>query len=281
MSHLRTRPTIGSVALSVAFMGLSAGATHADVIRVTITNENPNGGFYFTPFWIAGHNGTFDMYDRGSYSQPNWPGMTEIAENGNTGPLGGIFAASGAGMAGGRSMTVTADMLPPGVFSPGESATVDFDMGDSMVNRYLSYASMVIPSNDLFIGNDDAMAHEVFDAMGHFNGPFDILIYGRMVNDNGTEVNNAFGDAAFSLNDGQAMPEYNQIRALFSDPGDQDYLDSFIGTQVATMETITSSFGAESLIATIHVGEVPAPGSLAFLAMGGLAAAGGRRRRRA
>lgn len=268
----------GLGALTLGAGGLMSSTAMADAIRVTIENRNPTEGFFFTPFWIAAHDGSFDIYDRGTYAQPHWPGITEIAENGNTGPLGAAFANSSAGMAGGRAMVVTAETIGPPVFNPGESAVVDFDLGDPTVNRYLSFASMVIPSNDLFVANDNPMAHAIFDANGMFNGPFEILIYGRDINDNGTEVNNAFGDAAFSLNDGQAMPEYLVIRSLFTDPGDPAYLESFLGTQTASNDTINAVFGPEDLVARIHVGIVPAPGSVAFLFLGGLAATGRRRR---
>ncbi len=274
-----TKLAIGAVVVSGTILGLSATRTLGDEIRVTIDNMNSSEGFFFTPVWLSAQNGSFDLYDRGTFSQPNWPGMTAIAENGNTGPLDAAFHASGAGMAGGRSLVVTANTIGPPVFNPGESATVMFDIGDPTVNRFLSYASMVIPSNDLFFGNDNPMAHELFDVHGNFNGPMEILIFGHMVNDNGTEVNNAYGDAAFSLNDGQAMPEYNPIRAFFTDPGDADYLASFLGTQTASLDTINSVFGPQDVIARIRIDQIPAPGSLAFLMVGGLAATGRRRRR--
>jgi hypothetical protein len=253
-------------------------SAQADDIRVTIENLSEDEGFFFTPFWIAAHNGSFDMFDRGSFSQPNWPDMTEIAENGNTGPLGEAFANSGAGMAGGRSMTVIADTVGPPPFNPGESATVDSNIGDASVSRYFNFTSMVIFSNDLFLGNDDAMAYEVFDVNGGFNGPIDILIFRRDVNDNGSEVNKAFGDAAFSTNNGQAMPEYNLIRAFLTADGDQEYLDSFLGSMTANGDFINSSFSAKGLIGWIRIEQVPVPGGLALLALGGAVAA--RRRRR-
>lgn len=274
-----SKSTLGAIVLSAGVPGFHAAPARGDAIRVTIQNENDSEGFFFTPFWLAAHDGTFDMYDRGSFAQPSWPGITEIAENGNFGPMDARFASSGAGLAGGRTTIVTANMIGPPPFNPGEAASIIFDIGDPTVNRYFSYASMVIPSNDLYVANDNPMAHEMFDASGQFRGPMEIFIFGRHVNDNGTEVNNAYGDAAFSLNGGQAMPEYNEIRAFFTQPGDVEYLESFLGTMTASGDTITSIFGADDLIATIRIEQVPAPASAAMLLMSGLTVFGRRRRR--
>lgn len=256
-------------------LGVVATGAGAQTLNVTIENTMSDGQFYFTPVWLAFHNGDFDSYDGGDFAF-NFPGISEIAENGNTGPLSDRFDASGAGHAGGVQMTVAGDEGPDGapVFAPGETKSLDVNVADAMVNRYFSYASMVVPTNDLFFANGDPFAHEIFDAGGNFTGPVVIEIYGQDVNDNGTEVNNAFGDAAFSANDGQAMPEFAVIRNFFTDDADAAYLDSFVGTDTAIGTTIGSSFGADNLIARITI--VPAPGTLA---LAGLGLIGLRRRR--
>ena len=262
---------------AAALLSLAGGGALADEISITIENTNPDEGFFLTPFWVSVHNGGFDSYNHGEFAT-NFPGITEIAENGNTGPISDAFAASGAGAAGGVDATIIADTIGPPVFNPGESATFNLNVGDTMVNRYFSYASMVIPSNDLFVANGDPFAHELFDVGGNFIGPVEILIFGRDVNDNGTEVNNAFGDAAFSANDGQSVPEFAVIRSFFTDAGDDDYLASFLGTQTVSGDTINEVFGADDLIARITIDVVPAPGAAALF---GVALLGTRRRRRA
>ena len=55
-------------------------------------------------------------------------------------------------------------------------------------NRFFSYASMVIPSNDAFIASADPTAHAVFDELGNFVGG-SFVVYGSRVRDAGTEVN--------------------------------------------------------------------------------------------
>ncbi len=250
-----------------------ASAASADTITITIENMMASDSFFFTPVWVAAHDGSFDIYDTGTLAS-GWPGLTEIAEGGDTSVLSTHF---GMMQPGGRDATITA--VSGGgdapVFSPGESTTFSFDVGDAATNRYFSFASMIIPSNDLFFSNDDAMAYQLFDAGGNFNGPITIDIYGRDVNDNGSEVNDAFGGAAFSANGGTSVDEMELIRDFFTMNGDEDYLDSFVGSMTGDGSTIGSTFGSADLIARITI--VPAPASTALLGLGGLLAI--RRRR--
>lgn len=245
----------------------------ANAEQVNVSIENTMGGesFFFTPFWIATHNGGFDSYNGGELAS-NFPGITALAENGNTAPISDAFSASGAGIAGGTQATVAAfafDGDAP-VFSPGESVSFNLDVGDPTVNRYFSYASMIVPSNDLFIANGNPLTHQLFNELGEFNGPAVIEIYGRDINDNGTELNSATNDAAFSTNDGQSIPEGGLIRNFFTDPGDSDYINSFLGSTTANGATINAGFGADDLIARITITQVPAPSSAALLLGSGL-----------
>ncbi|MFK7759627.1 MAG: spondin domain-containing protein [Phycisphaerales bacterium] len=276
VSNMKSSALIGMTALSVlGATGMSAGAQE---ISVQIENTSSADGFFFTPFWVAAHNGGFDSYDGGALAA-GFPGITEIAEGGDTGPITAAFSGSAAGLAGGVQATQTAvafDGDAP-VFSPGESTTFNLNVGDASVNRYFSYASMVVPSNDLFVANGNPFAHAIFDEGGNFNGTTVIEIYGRDVNDNGSEVNDATAGAAFSILGGEGIDESVVVRNFFTESGDSTYLESFIGTGTANGSTIGSVFGADDLIARITISEVPAPGGVAALAMGGLVI--GRRRR--
>ncbi len=267
MKNMKTRASM----LAIASASILATGAHAEVLSISIENTMGGDSFFFTPFWISASNGGFDVYNTGQ-AAADFPGITQLAENGNTAPLSNAFAASAAGAAGGVQATVTASAFDGDapVFSPGESTTFNLDVGDASVNRYFSFASMVIPSNDLFVGNDDAFAYELFNNDGVFIGPLVIEIYGRDVNDNGSEVNSADNDAAFSTNDGQSLPEFGVIRDFFTDISDADYLDSFIGSNTPNGATIGSSFGADDLIARITINQVPAPSSVMALLGGGL-----------
>lgn len=263
-------------AIGLSILILPAAASAA-TITVTVENTMDADSFFFTPFWVGIHNGGFDSYDGGTLAS-GWPGLTELAEEGMTGPISDAFTASAAGIAGGAQDTITAvsGSGDAPVFSPGESASLMIDIGDPTINRYFSYASMVIPSNDLFVGNGDPFAHMLFDGSGNFTGPVTIDIFGSSVNDAGTEVNDALGGAAFSANGGTSVDENELIRNFFTDAGDRDYLASFIGSDTANGATIGSTFGAGDLIGRITV--TPAPGALALLGIAGLLGDGRRRK---
>ena len=106
--------------------------------------------------------------------------------------IAGQFALSSAGQNGGYQDLVFFDRREDpyfGVQLPGETASTTFILNvDPNQNRFFSYAGMIFPTNDGFIGNDTPQAIELFDAAGNFVGA-DFIVYGRDVWDAGTEVN--------------------------------------------------------------------------------------------
>ena len=157
---------------------------------------------------------------------------------------------------------VTAPAGFPGapVFDPGESVTQTIMVSDPGSNRYLTYASMVIPSNDAFIGNGNPLAYPVFNADGSFAGPLTIEIFGGNVYDAGTEVNNGMG-AAFSALGGTDSDE-GSVVALHTG------LDNFLGTQTAAGTTINSALAAETPLARIVIQSVPEPSTFTLGLLG-------------
>ena len=161
-----------------------AKITITRVVPVTVTVENlaPTSGTLLTPVWVGFHNGMFDTFNAGTAANP---GLERLAEDGETTPLTTSFAASGYGSE--QATIASAGPLPP--LAPGQrtSRTIWLDP-DGPASRYFSYASMVIPSNDAFVGNDDPMRHPVFDGMGKFvGGSFTVME--EQVFDAGTEIN--------------------------------------------------------------------------------------------
>ena len=221
-------------------------------LAVQIENELPAGGLSLTPFWIAAQNGDFDVWSGGQLAA-NFPGLEELAEEGNTGPISAAFLASSAATVGGVDATVVANAQAPPVFSPGEIASFVLEVADPAVNRYFSYASMVIPSNDLFVAVSVPTTHELFDTQGNFLGPITIEIFGSDVVDAGTEVNNIAGGAAFSALGGTSIDESNLLADIFDLDPSGVFLNSILGTQTAPGDTVTSVFSATDLIATITI----------------------------
>jgi hypothetical protein len=166
--------------LTCATVLVSAGLAAAATVHVTIRNLAPQNGTFLTPPWVGLHDGSFDIFDSGAAASV---ALERLAEDGDAGPLSSAFAMSGAGS---LDATIPGPMAP---IAPGQTASMSFNLDpNAATSRYLSYASMVIPSNDAFISNGNATAIEVFDATGGFaGGTFTVM--GSMVWDAGTEVN--------------------------------------------------------------------------------------------
>ena len=171
-------------------------------ITLTLMNNAPDNGVFLTPVWLGVHDGTFNLFTSGEAASA---GLERLAEDGNTTPLSAEFLeTSGAGL---DTTVATNDEVPP--FAPGESATVTLTLdANNPKHRYLSFASMVIPSNDAFIGNSDPRAYPIFDDEGNVIMTT-ILRLGAQVYDAGTEVNDETpANTAFF---GQAAPDTGTV----------------------------------------------------------------------
>lgn len=174
--------------MGAATMALLGTTAMAATYNVTVQVENllDDGSFYIAPLGIVLHDGGFDAFDVGSSASE----VVEIvAETGNTDPL---FDTA-------PDTAVTAvvrgdDVGFPGEIDPGETASLTVNV-DSDTNRFLSYFAMVVPSNDMFIGQDDPMGLEIFDAFGEFNGNFEFTLSALDLYDAGTEENQLLGAA--------------------------------------------------------------------------------------
>jgi hypothetical protein len=159
-------------------------------VRVSIKNQAPAGGVYLTPVWLGYHDGSFDTFNAGETASA---GIERMAEDGDFGTLAADFEASAAGT--GQLVLNPDGFAGAPLFDPGFSST-EMVYLDTDTNRYLSYAAMVLPSNDAFIANDNPVAYPIFDDQGDFAGPIRIKVYGSQVWDAGTEANTE-SDAAF------------------------------------------------------------------------------------
>lgn len=209
-----------SHSLTIALaLSLSSGLA-AQNVRVNVVLENlaPTNGTFLTPVWVGFHDGTFDTYDGGTLANslpiPGSDALERLAEDGNTGPITRDFAALAAGR-------VDATLPGPGgPIAPGEGASMSFllDANDAR-DRYFSYASMVIPSNDTFIANGNPLAHQVFDSGGRFVAT-DFFVTGQnQANDAGTELNDEVPmNTAFF---GQMMPDtgVTESNVIITAPG--------------------------------------------------------------
>ncbi|MEO1234279.1 MAG: spondin domain-containing protein, partial [Myxococcota bacterium] len=185
MKITRTTPIATLAMIATASPALASEADRPSIPSVVVEVENlaPERGTFMTPVWMGLHDGTFDIYDRGvSADALLGPGVLEaLAEDGNNGPITETFELRNPGQ---PQANLTA---PGGPFQPGSRAAITFQV-DPYRDRYFSYGSMVIPSNDFFVANGNPLAHLLFDD-GIFVGG-DFIVSGAEVLDAGTESNN-------------------------------------------------------------------------------------------
>ncbi|NJK61921.1 MAG: hypothetical protein HC921_03835, partial [Synechococcaceae cyanobacterium SM2_3_1] len=154
--------------------------------------------------FLAVQDGIYDMFDAGS---PASPSVEEVAEDGAT--ANRIAAAFNSG--GVADATATDSPL-----MPGQSQSVSFLVDpDNPLTQYLSFMTMVIPSNDAFIGDDNPQAIDLFDSAGNLivrSGGNAVIVMGSQVWDAGTEVNDEIFENTAFLPDmpifpGQTVPD--------------------------------------------------------------------------
>jgi hypothetical protein len=241
-----------AAALALAF---SATAS-ADVIRITVTNSQPAGGFGISPVWFGLHDGTYQTFAPGSAASS---GVQTIAELGDASGLVSAFNGHGD--------QVLVGSAPMG---PGGSASGVLNVADPSMSRFLSFGAMVVPSNDFFMANDDPQAFEIFDAAGAFLGPKTIMVFGRDVWDAGSEVNDIAFGAAFIVGDDATdhVAEDGVVALVFGGPDQSAYLDSILGQPTPYGYDISHLIASDDLIATFQIEAVPEPSSLILLGAG-------------
>ncbi len=261
---LRSCAVVGSVFFSVVEQQASAQA-----VRIEIENLGSSTDFFLTPLWVGLHDGSFDLFSTGS---PASAGLKELAETGVPTTLQGEFAAPG------RLQSVAADpagfgSLPgqPPIIDPGNTASTEIAIANPAAYRYLSFASMVIPSNDAFIGNAEPTAIELFDTAGNFKGDLVINITAADIYDAGTEDNTGLG-AAFVMT-GTAT---DTIGGTVS-PGPD--LSNFVGATTPA-GTVLGAAPGSTPFARITISVVPEPTSIALAGLGVIGLCSSRRRRR-
>lgn len=250
---------------------LMTGAAHAASVDITFNNSN-GFGFLVTPVYTGLHDGSFDAFNAGEAATEGLGQIAELPIPPNLDGRGNLIRAERLKAApksqGGFILG------PGGPILDGQQGTLTLDVAAPTMNRYATFLSMFVPSNDTFFGNDDPFAYEIFDVAGNvIEQTFEITA--RSIWDAGTEVNQLFG-AAF---DGQSILEGDVEGGLITSVlaiddgfgGDGfDALGDLFGLQSA------GSITADTVLFTIDIAETPAPvplpaGALLLLtALGGM-----------
>lgn len=162
------------------------GSVQAAEIVVQVQNLSPTNGFWLSPMWVGFHDESYALFEMNTRARIGG-GLERLAEDANPWPLQAEFAND---VPRGTSAVIEA---PGGfgnlvLFGPGEKASVRLTV-DPLTQRFMSYAAMVLPSNDAFIGNDDQRPIELFDERGVWLGDKAMEIGGCLIWDAGTELN--------------------------------------------------------------------------------------------
>ena len=238
-------------------------------LQVTVTNEG-NSDFTLTPLWFAFQNGGFDLFDPNSAPSA---GLEIVAEDGDVSTL--VTEFDSAGQPGNLQGAVFAPAGFGGapVIEPGETGTAFITPINPANYQYFTFASMVIPSNDTFIGNESPTQYQVFTPGGDINDPsgtFTIQIFGSDLYDAGTELNDGFGSPFNDLG-GTATDTSDGI-------GPAGDLSEFLNSNTPSGITVTDFIAPGELLATITITQIPEPATFS-LAMFSLIYLGSRQKR--
>ncbi len=258
------RYIIPAVATVAALLPL---ASQAALVNLTIKVENlaPTNSVAFAPLRVGLHNGSFDAFNLGDTASA---AIISVAEGGSGADWFPAFAAA-------DPTAVLGSVLPnpAGPLLPGASGTASFTI-DTDVNPFFTFAAMVVPSNDFFIGNDSPTEYRLFDMDGNLQIS-SITQHARDVWDAGSEVFDAAA-AAFVGNNGLRADQNSVVAFNFAE------LAAFNGLTTGAGYLFDSQLAADSAIYRIsfETSPVPVPAALPLL-LGGLGLLGTMVRKRA
>jgi len=153
-----------SAFFSVSAIVLASSTVAAQDMSITVTNLTQ--GLHFTPIITAAHTSENHIFMVGGVSTPE---LQAMAEGGDISGLVSMLSNADANIS---------ENPAAGLLAPGTSTTYALNNDDS--NTHLSMTTMVLPSNDGFVGLDS------------WNIPTEAGTYTIMLNayDAGTEANN-------------------------------------------------------------------------------------------
>jgi hypothetical protein len=248
--------------LAVSLIAAAGASAQPVQIRVSVQNLAPSNSISFAPLRVGFSSGTFDAFNNG---QTATAPIISIAEGGSGSDWFPAFTGAEP-----NATLGTVVGMPAGPLLPGATATSIFTV-DPSINRFFTFASMVVPSNDHFIGNDSPTEYNLFDSAGNLTLTT-ISQFGSDIWDAGSETDDP-ANAAFLMGgvNAQRVAQNGVVNFNFS------RLDTFNGLTTAAGYTFQRQFSASDEVYRISFEVVPAPGAMALLGCMGLV--GVRRRR--
>ncbi len=247
---------------------LTAAPAHAAIVDVTVTFRSlvPANSVSFAPLRFGFNSGVFDAFNAGTRATA---AITSIAEGGSGSAWIPAFQAA--------DPTAVIGAVG-GPIVPGQTVSTTVRV-DTAVNPFFTFAQMVVPSNDFFIGNDSSTQFRVLDNGGNLL----INTINQKVSDiwdNGSEVF-SIPNAAFIVGSNNSA-RINDPTTLINQTNLSAKLAQFDGVTTAAGYILASNLTANQDLASISfsVTAVPEPASLMVLASGlGMLVATVRRRR--
>ena len=259
-----TRLLSSAAALSATLSFATVAQAQQRMVTVTVNNLAPTNSISFAPLHLGFHSGVFDAFNNGTTAGA---GIVSVAEGGAGDVWQANFAAADPNATRG---TIGMALLP------GQSRSMSF-LVNTGLNPFFSFAAMVVPSNDFFIGNDNPQAFRLFDAGGN------LLINSigqssSQIWDAGSEIFSIAG-AAFLVNGN------NDVRTAQNGVVSFNFaeLNGFNGQPTAAGYTFNSQLTANQQVYRIDFQSstvVPEPSTVALLSAGLMALGLAARRKR-
>ncbi|MCU0702835.1 MAG: spondin domain-containing protein [Fimbriiglobus sp.] len=256
-------PVRTGLALTVGLLLTSVASAGPLNVTVTVRNVAPANSVAFAALRLGFHNGTFDAFDEGrSATDP----IISVAERGNGAAWFQAFQSA--------DPNAVVGSVGGGPLMPGQSATQSFTV-DPIANPFFTFATMVVPSNDLFLGNDSPTRFRLFDESGR-------LVIDR-IDQSAADIWDAGSEAADAANAAFLVGGVNDLRTpqngvvLF----DRSELSTYRGLTTRGGYTFDDRLLADGTgVYEIQITATPEPGTIALVILAAAGAVGGSRLRR-
>ena len=262
------KKSITGLAAAIAAVAMPF-TTQAALVQLQVKAENlvAANGIAFAPLHLGFHRGTFDAFNIGKVATTP---IVSVAEGGSGSAWFPAFEAADP------TATLGTVEHPLGPLLPGATATATFTV-DTIVNPFFTFASMAVPSNDFFIGNDNPVEYRLFDT----NGALAINQIKQLASeiwDAGSESFDPLGAAFLAVGTNSLRTGQNSVVAFnFAE------LAAFNGLVTGAGYTLDSQLRGDSAVYRISFAVVPAPVPLPAalpLLLGGLGLLGVSTRRK-
>jgi hypothetical protein len=253
---MRRRPFTRAFALAALCVVLGSPQAALVTLSVNVQNVAPANGIAFAPLHVGFGQGIFDAFDTGGAATAP---IISVAEGGSGSAWQPAFAAA--------EPLATRGVISTAPFLSGAMASQIFTV-DTALNPFFTFASMVVPSNDFFIGNDSPTQYRLFDSMGNLllTG---ISQFARDIWDAGSELFDPAA-AAFVGNNDLRTPQGGVVTHNFSE------LAGFDGLMTAAGYVFNSGLSESTEVYRIRfevLNAVPEPATpiLILMTLSGLA----------